>query len=81
MHDKCYNDYNVKWKAECATPQHPWTDSPYLQIYAAQMCNVAGGYKTKCLVDKNKPCQEFLCECDKYVEIRDILPDFQWNKF
>jgi hypothetical protein len=57
MHDACYHDYNVKWRAQCA--------HPYFETYVALMCNATQGYETKCLVDKNKPCQEFLCECDK----------------
>lgn len=62
IHDECYGRYNQNWGSECG---YFWVDSsPYTEFYGYK-CDASTGYEAQCAVERNKPCEQFLCECDK----------------
>jgi hypothetical protein len=60
IHDKCYSEYDAKWQADCTWI--PFSGSHYIKTYT-YTCDST----MNCHADQNKPCEQFLCECDKLV--------------
>ncbi|XP_016340996.1 phospholipase A2, minor isoenzyme-like [Sinocyclocheilus anshuiensis] len=57
VHDQCYSD---SWQHEDC-----WgiLDNPYTEVYSFS-CDKAAK-KVTCNADKNRPCEMFICECDR----------------
>ncbi|XP_051759262.1 phospholipase A2-like isoform X3 [Ctenopharyngodon idella] len=57
VHDQCFSD--SKQQADC----QGISDNPYTKEYSFS-CNKSTK-KVTCHADKNRPCEMFICECDR----------------